>query len=877
MVKFKKLLEEKKKENNSKYTYINYKKLKRIINETYIKLRITKNSVINIIPNKSFFSEFFTFFTIKRLNDAEYSSKISDLQYFTKNALINDFFIELNREINSLYKFYSREEISISNELNRLFISKKLDAQSETLSSIGDDSQKLYVISLRMKLLFECLILNFEAIRKICKKFDKKLQNFLNKNSICVFYLEALIDYHNSDLSYLLKMQIIEQGLILIQNRVAYLIDRKKNLLNDPQKENKITNLDYNGELNKADLTKEIEADLTKEIDSNLKKTNDIIEGMITNEKYTITNINLGLLLKYDGEYQNDLSNNQNGNYKIIENDEKENEYAIDYDNEHINALLKKEKMLSVTRMFINKDIYKKMISIFFYYLNELNYKNILLLFFHLFLNYFIIGASFIQIIIVILFTDKEKIKYYGISIGIIYSSQLLSNVILAKTKLANSQLKFLISFSLAMIILLQISYLYLINLIDNEKWNYLPVLIWIAFFPILIGVFTWTKLSMKYLVSCVPKNTLFMMSKNLSLFKGAFLFSGIILFYLLNKYISYLIIIFCLLMIILFLNFFTEKNSDNFYKYKTNFNELSEKIQIFNNSGEIIDKNKSEAYNEEYMQSFERDMVRESVAIEQLQLEQKLQLEKANQEFNELNQRSNFNISNVVPEKTKFILQSLSGGTKRIRFIFLFLFQFCSVFFRQMLIILTLVNYIKKADVNKNKNDDIQNIYLFKISIYDIIMVSSLSFALDYILYKAYKVFIRNNDIISIFRFYFYINSLIIFVYPFAYDSSYLLLLFVIFISFNYVMDNKIILFFSVNYINEQTPFKYKVNELVNMAYYLGKILGSISLCVVFDKEFYFLIFGAMIYFGASFYDRFIKLSKIIILGRSYSKEINY
>ena len=58
MVKFKKLLEEKTKENNSKYTYINYKKLKRIINETYIKLRITNNSVINIIPNKSLFSNF---------------------------------------------------------------------------------------------------------------------------------------------------------------------------------------------------------------------------------------------------------------------------------------------------------------------------------------------------------------------------------------------------------------------------------------------------------------------------------------------------------------------------------------------------------------------------------------------------------------------------------------------------------------------------------------------------------------------------------------------------------------------------------------------------------------------------------------------------
>ena len=201
MVKFKKLLEEKTKENNSKYTYINYKKLKRIINETYIKLRITKNSVIDIKPNKSLFSNFFSFFTIKRLNDGEYSSKISDLQYFIKNSLIKDFFIELNKEINSLYKFYSREEISISNELNHIFITKKFDIKTESLISILDDSQKLYVTSLQLKLLYECLILNFEAIRKICKKFDKKLNNFLNKNSICVFYLKSLIDYHNSDLS----------------------------------------------------------------------------------------------------------------------------------------------------------------------------------------------------------------------------------------------------------------------------------------------------------------------------------------------------------------------------------------------------------------------------------------------------------------------------------------------------------------------------------------------------------------------------------------------------------------------------------------------------------------------------------------------------
>ena len=49
MVKFKKFLEEKTTENNSKYTYINYKKLKQIINETYIKLRITKGKIITKI------------------------------------------------------------------------------------------------------------------------------------------------------------------------------------------------------------------------------------------------------------------------------------------------------------------------------------------------------------------------------------------------------------------------------------------------------------------------------------------------------------------------------------------------------------------------------------------------------------------------------------------------------------------------------------------------------------------------------------------------------------------------------------------------------------------------------------------------------------
>ena len=71
-------------------------------------------------------------------------------------------------------------------------------------------------------------------------------------------------------------MQIIEQGLILIQNRVGYITYRKNTLLKDPQKRNKLANVEYSGELT--------ENDLIKEINDNLEKSNDIIEGMITNE-----------------------------------------------------------------------------------------------------------------------------------------------------------------------------------------------------------------------------------------------------------------------------------------------------------------------------------------------------------------------------------------------------------------------------------------------------------------------------------------------------------------------------------------------------------------------------------------------------------------
>ena len=116
----------------------------------------------------------------------------------------------------------------------------------------------------------------------------------------------------------------------------------------------------------------------------------------------------------------------------------------------------------------------------------------------------------------------------------------------------------------------------------------------------------------------------------------------------------------------------------------------------------------------------------------------------------------------------------------------------------------------------------------------------------------------------------------MLLFIFSFQYDSNYILLYCVIFTSFNYVMDTKINLFFSMNYRNEISIFKMKVNRLVNLAYYLGKIISSTCFYFFINNEFYILSSGTLIYFIASFYDKYISLSNIIILGRAYSKELN-
>ena len=183
MVKFKKFLSKKEEENkkNKEYIYIDYKSLKCLINKIYVKFRIEKWQFFKLFKQNheknqkwSSFEKISKYFP-KKLSNSEYNLKIENLKAFARNEPVNEFFSLLNKEINKVYKFYSSYEKIISEKLNHLFLNEKKKDEADSYTAIIDDSEKLNIICLQIKLFQECLITNFEAIRKICKKFDKKL------------------------------------------------------------------------------------------------------------------------------------------------------------------------------------------------------------------------------------------------------------------------------------------------------------------------------------------------------------------------------------------------------------------------------------------------------------------------------------------------------------------------------------------------------------------------------------------------------------------------------------------------------------------------------------------------------------------------------
>ena len=857
MVKFKKFLSKKEEENqkNKEYIYIDYKSLKCLINKIYVKFRIEKWQFFKLFKQNheknqkwSSFEKISKYFP-KKLSNSEYNLKIENLKAFARNEPVNEFFSLLNKEINKVYKFYSSYEKIISEKLNHLFLNEKKKDEADSYTAIIDDSEKLNIICLQIKLFQECLITNFEAIRKICKKFDKKLRLFFNDNSFSIFYLKAITEYHNSDINYLLKMQIIEQALIIIQNRISVLFHRKKMLQKGPKK-NKLSlnksNLNYSEEyyLN-------TEESLKKQIDEYNKRLIEMINDMVHNEKYLITNINTGIYFEYDNEEKNETSI-----YDYLSL----NEYNEDgeYTTEQVNSLNIKENSLSLTRMFINPEEYENMLNLFFYFLNDKNILNIYIIILNSLLNS---GFSVIFHVGIIQF---HNILGDLINIGILYCIFILGEFISGKLfPFLETYKTWLIFFNtIFSVFIFMNSFIIdweIANINEKRKMIYT---LFLVIFSFLIGMGNSNKPVKKCLMSCLPKNNLFRISRNFILIRKITFYFMVLILYILNYYLkneirkkmSICIIVIYSIMSLLVLVLFTDIDSKSFLKYKSNFYREFNQLKFFDSSGVVFEK-----IAEDLSFSDRNDDLidRTSLVIEKLKEDEKKMLDIANKEFDELNARGNFNVSNIVQEKTNFLLLRLADSSKKYRVVFLLIFVYFSCLLKQYLIYFMLKNLFMSEDYSTKNLIP----FIFAFLIGNII---------QNMLHKL-------NNIELIFKLYCIGNFAMIVIKLFNFVP--LIVYILLYVPFNHVMGNKLNKFFAINYLNEKTFFKIKLNSLANFIFYLGKISG----CGIFVLECFgnitirtiIIVLGLVTYSTFIFFENFIRLSKIVMLGRALSKKM--
>ena len=203
MVKFNKQLNERK-VTKWKDKYLNYKLLKKEINQIYITIRTTDDFNNQIFESR------------EKKSDFSYS-RISAWKSLKHSNLIKDFFDKLDNEIKNFYFNYSSIEKELFQKLNVLMKSKE-DYSKIKGMVIKTQCENLYILTLDTRLFNDFIFINLEAIRKIMKKFDKKIKPFYNDKSLMLRYIKTRLDYHNSDLNYILKMKIFDELVLLIDN-----------------------------------------------------------------------------------------------------------------------------------------------------------------------------------------------------------------------------------------------------------------------------------------------------------------------------------------------------------------------------------------------------------------------------------------------------------------------------------------------------------------------------------------------------------------------------------------------------------------------------------------------------------------------------------
>ena len=804
MVKFNKQLNERK-VTKWKDNYINYKLLKQTINQIYITIRTTDDL------NNDLFEPI-----EKKKDYISLNSGGSIWKSIKHSNLIQDFFDKLDTEIQNFYLSYSSIEKELFKKLN-VFIKSQEDYTKIQEMVIKSECEKLYILTLDTRLFNDYVFINLEAIRKIMKKFDKKIKPFYNDKSLMLRYIKTRLNHHNSDLNYILKMKIYDELVLLIKNLIELLTKRS-----DEIEKNK--NYDVN------------DIDLYKNIFSKIKKySNEIknhIDTISVTNNYRIQYLNLGMFLQYEQNTPNDTNSTS-----YLSNEDDFNNYM---------ELKKKDGSVLVTKKFLSPSGFHELKKINKGNLSTLNKTNVDIILNNVLLNSIMKNMNYL--IYIPFFNREYKVYYIGLCFAFLFLGNLLSSFFLNLFSESNKHFKGSLIIN---IFLIFCSNVILIPWWEYGKYKYLLLFLISRF---IFGLGSSGKIERQYLMTFLPKNILYFYIKKYNDYNIDGTFLGFIigvLFLFLTTFNNSNYTIYFISTCLSILNILSMIYTLYTFNSPTNpkFSLMKKKIKNFK-LFERLDSDNS--YNSDNIMKPKRN----SKSKEEMTEEELEQVDKGNIELGEFNVKSKFSDVNLIKDSVNSICNSYKKN-------FPYLFQLLTFHICISEFILSSLNIIYPIIVFKNNSND----YYFMI-------LAIASFKIFHKLYNDFyskQKFILSLLHVEIFTF---SSLLFIFIFPLIVIDF----LYVYIVLSNMIIKRKLRRFIAEIIPDNYKIGKINANIYITFLSYIASIFGALIpfiFGIIFKLEIEVISGTKIIWFYTLYVS--ICLFLLIISTVLYHKKIDY
>ena len=470
--------------------------------------------------------------------DGSFKSDINKFLKSAQNRDLNKLYEYIIKEIQKIYHAYTHVESKLYTKINQFiqFSDLKDNTPMEIISKLKEiNGTLLDTITFIESYLFK----NYQILKKIFSKIDKKLSSIYGVESISIFFLLDIFDLPNNELSYMLMFKIIDEETCVLKYLTEILDEQIKNAepkCDSNSQSSEVNTIDKEAYLldNKSTLSL---AAYNAALNIKEKYLNQIKESIINIDSYSFFRSKYYNKYIYTkGNYEIDTNIFLNN---IIEDNDDNNEEFLP-----LNSLMDEELIIN---RFINKSIINKFLKFFKSKLPSSFKTNERLIILHN-IQYNII------LVFVIYWYRRYDLGFLDISIfylGRIFS-KILFNSLIKKRK----SIKALLIISNAILLIS-----FLILMIGKEEDYYK----WIIFSSrFLIGLSYSKNIETKFILNYVPK---LLVKKEI------------------KKYYSYSYLSLCFgfILISVFNFIFSFLETENIEK------ELSERKLDINNVGEII------------------------------------------------------------------------------------------------------------------------------------------------------------------------------------------------------------------------------------------------------------------------------------------------